>query len=252
MLSKNQSAFIRALHQKKGRDVHHSFIAEGAKLVNEIVGSGIRIRQIYSSTNFQLDIFNHEIEVIRISERELKRISALVTPNEVLAVCDIPDHPLEVASLTDKLTLILDDIRDPGNLGTIMRIADWFGITEIICSLETVDLYNPKVVQATMGSIARVKLHYRNLEELFATLPAELQVFGAFMEGENLFTATLPSAAMIVVGNESRGVSNEIERFISKKLTIPSFLHAGSGKAGAESLNAAVATAIFCAEFRRR
>ncbi len=252
MLSKNQSAFIRSLQQKKFRDEHNCFVAEGARLVQDLVNADMQFRQIYSSTNFQLSLFNHHIEIVRITEREMARISSLSSPSDVLAVCEIPDHALDPKDLSDKLSLVLDDIRDPGNLGTIMRIADWFGVEHVICSRETVDLYNPKVVQATMGSIARVKLHYKNLSEFIPALPPGLQCFGAFMDGENIYTAELPPSGLIVIGNEGKGISESVSGMITRRISIPSFAHLKDAKTEAESLNAAVAAGILCSEFRRR
>jgi RNA methyltransferase, TrmH family len=252
LLSKNQSAYVKSLHQKKFRDQHNAFIAEGIKLVTELLRSDIKVKQVFSSRNFQLSIFNYHIDVIRVTERELKRISALNTPNEVLAVCEIPSYKLDMASLASKLTIILDDIRDPGNLGTIMRVADWFGIDNIICSRETVDLFNPKVVQSTMGSIARVQLHYENLEEFFSRLDSNVPVYGAVMDGESIYSANLTPNGIIVIGNEGHGISENILSKITHKLTIPPTAHRTPVGGEAESLNAALATGILLSEFRRR
>lgn len=180
------------------------------------------------------------------------RISSLVTPSEVLAVCSIPDHKLKADDLSGKLSLVLDDIRDPGNLGTILRIADWFGIENVICSRETVDLYNPKAVQATMGSIARVKLHYQQLAEFLPSIPAEIERCGAYMDGENVYEAKLPVAALLVLGNEGKGISEPVGTHITRRLAIPSFAHLKNNSSEAESLNVAVAAGILCSEFRRR
>ena len=259
MLAKNEIKFINSLKLKKNRESEGLFVAEGVKIVNELLHSGIKVKQIYSSRNFQLSIFNYHVDVIRIKENELQRISSLSTPNEVLAVCEIPNYKLEVAAIAGKLSLVLDTIQDPGNLGTIIRIADWFGIENIICAPETVEVYNPKVIQATMGSISRVKVHYANLlrflDEMKNHSP-EVKIYGALLDGENLYEAKLSKTGLLVIGNESKGISSEIIPCIGSKIRIPSFTAAGSGPAApvssAESLNAAIATSVICAEFRRR
>lgn len=247
MLSKNQIKFINSLKQKKFREEHHLFIAEGNKIVQELLGSEIKIKQLYTTTDF---IFKtkipHSIECIEVKANEMERISAFTTASEVLAVCEMPDHELNIEQLKNKLTLVLDDIKDPGNLGTIIRIADWFGISNIICSNDTADVFNPKVVQATMGSISRVKVHYTDLVELFKAQSSKLTVFGALLEGENIYTKKLSSEGLIVIGNESKGISETLLPYITDKISIPSF------SSETESLNAAIATAIICSEFRRR
>src|ERR1051326_702183 len=261
MLTKNQSKFIASLRLKKNRDESGLFVAEGAKIVNEILHSGIKVRQIYSSRNFQLSIFNYHVEVVRIRESELKRISSLSTPNEVLAVCEIPEYKLDIPLLKKELSLVLETVQDPGNLGTIIRIADWFGIKNIICSPDTVEVYNPKVIQATMGSISRVKVHYCDLPSLFRDLDqgraqepehkkkknpsAGFPVYGALLDGENIYRQQLSTAGIIVMGNESKGISENILPYITHRISIPNY------GGGAESLNVAIATAVICAEFRR-
>ena len=251
MLSKNQAKFISSLKQKKNREEHGLFVAEGAKIVNEILNSGIVVREIYSSTNFQLSILNPDLTVIRIKQTELKKISSLTTPNEVLAVCEIPKTDFNIFSVGMKLSLVMDTVQDPGNFGTIIRIADWFGIENIICSEETVEVYNPKVIQATMGSITRVKVHYTNLFDFLKQYREEfpdLKIYGALLDGENIYEKKLSKEGLIVIGNESKGISDELLSNITDKIKIPSYsVNADS----AESLNAAIATAVICAEFRR-
>lgn len=247
MLSKNQIKFINALKQKKFREEHHLFIAEGNKIIHELLRSEIKIKQLYTTTNFISETnIPLSIECIEVKANEMERISALTTASEVLAVCEMPDHELNIDALKNKLTLVLDGIKDPGNLGTIIRIADWFGISNIICSNDTADIYNPKVVQATMGSISRVKVHYTDLIELFKVQNLKLKVFGALLEGENIYAKKLPSEGFIVIGNESKGISETLLPYITDKISIPSF------SSETESLNAAIATAIICSEFRRR
>ena len=255
MLSKNQITFVNSLKQKKYREEHGLFIAEGAKIVPELLSSRIGVKQVFATSEF---LRSHQIpadvERYEIKENELERISALVKSNEALAVCAIPENPLLIEGLKGKLTLVLDDIKDPGNLGTIIRIADWFGISDIICSSETADIYNPKVVQATMGSIARINVHYVNLVDFLKeqSAPVQLKSYGALLEGENIYTKQLSAEGFIVIGNESRGISEEVQQLITDRISIPSFSHYKPGSGEAESLNAAIATSIICSEFRRR
>ena len=253
MLSKNEIKFLNALKQKKFRNEHGLFIAEGEKIINDLLKSTINIRQVYATSEFiQTLPPSNTIEYIEIKSNELERISSLTTANSALAVCEIPNHQLNIDSLKEQLTLVLDDIKDPGNLGTIIRIADWFGISTIICSEETADAFNPKVVQATMGSIARIKIHYVQLTDFFQKQKESinLPVYGALLEGENVFSKKLSTNGFVVIGNESRGISIEIQQQLTDKITIPSFSNAQK-HGEAESLNAAIATAVICSEFRR-
>jgi TrmH family RNA methyltransferase len=212
------------------------------------------VLQVYSGEWF---FSSHKIgsgtECIEVKPAELERISSLSTPNEVLAVCRIPEYKLDSKALENKLTLVLDDIRDPGNLGTIIRIADWFGIEDIVCSNESADAFNPKVVQSTMGSIARIKVHYTDLTGfLQPDVNNYKPVYGALLEGKNIYSEKLSSSGLIVIGNESKGISEPIQKLVTHKISIPSFSHFKPGGGEAESLNAAVATAVICSEFRRR
>ena len=265
MLSKNQIKFVNSLKQKKFREEHNLFIAEGTKIVSELLNSSIVVKQIFATSDFLRSTnITSSIERFEIKETELERISGLSTANEVLAVCEIPEYKISALnsdSLKDKLILVLDDIKDPGNLGTIIRIADWFGIENIVCSKETVDSFNPKVVQATMGSVSRVKVYYIDLVEFIKVqttnvtltgVEGKVHVYGALLEGKNVYNEKLSSEGFIVIGNESRGISEEIQVLITDKLSIPSFSHYKSGSGEAESLNAAIATSIICSEFRRR
>lgn len=255
MLSKNQIKFVNSLKQKKYREEHKLFIAEGAKVVPELLGSEIKVKQVFATSGFlRKHKINEQTERFEIKEAELERISGLITPNEALALCEIPNIELDKDEFKDKLTLVLDDIKDPGNMGTIIRIADWFGISNIVCSTSSVDAFNPKVVQATMGSIARVKVYE---EELISFIKEQKQynqsaVFGALLDGENIYSKKLPSAGLIVIGNESKGISEEIQLLITDRISIPSFSHFSQSGGEAESLNAAIATAIICSEFRRK
>jgi TrmH family RNA methyltransferase len=259
MLSKKELQLVNSLKQKKYREEYQLFVAEGVKIVSELLKSPVEVKQVFATSKFLSRIeMDNKINCIEVKEGELERLSALTTPNEVLAVCKIPSYTFDKNELKGKLTLVLDMIKDPGNLGTIIRIADWFGIDTIICSNESADAFNPKVVQATMGSIARIKLHYLHLPDFFEGLKNEdhpgiqLQVYGALLGGENIYTRQLASEGIVVIGNESKGISESVLPYITQAISIPSFSHTKSGKGEAESLNAAIATAIVCSEFRRK
>lgn len=255
MLTKNQIKFLNALKQKKFREENQLFIAEGSKVISELLHSSIEVKQVYSTASAMEKIKKKSsVEYVEIKQAELERISSLTTPNEMLAVCSIPEYVLDVDALKDKLTLLLDTIRDPGNLGTIIRIADWFGIETIICSDESADAFNPKVVQATMGSISRIKIHYTDLKKILTINQQQLNlpVYGALLEGQNIYQSTLLPAALLLIGNESKGISTDLFPYISHQLTIPSFSHFKSIQGETESLNAAIATAVICSEFRRK
>lgn len=240
MISKNQIKLITGLHQKKQRFANQLFFAEGIKVIQELLQSNFELEYLFTTQNdFETVGTSKRIPV---TEQELKKISALSTPNTCLAVFKIPAGNTIIDS---GLILALDDIRDPGNLGTILRLCDWFGIQQIICSKETVDIYNPKVVQATMGSIARVNVNYVDLKSFITN--AKLPVFGTFMNGENIYQSVLPQNGIIIMGNEANGISAEIEKTVTSRLTIPRF-----GKLQkTESLNVATATAIVLSEFKR-
>ena len=241
MLSKNQIKLISSLQQKKHRFANQLFFAEGVKVIQELVKSNFELEHLYTTNEDFNDIAPHKRSVI--SENELNKISALSTPNTCLAVFKIP---LEQKIIESGLVLALDSIRDPGNMGTILRLCDWFGIQQLICSKETVDIYNPKVVQATMGSIARVNVNYVDLDAFITK--TKLPVFGTFMDSENIYKTTLPQEGIIVMGNEANGISENIEKLITKRLTIPRF----GDLQITESLNVATATAIILSEFRRQ
>lgn len=240
MVSKNQIKFISGLQQKKQRLIHKMFVAEGVKVVQELLDADFELHQLYT-TEDDFKSVNDSKKLI-VSADDLKKISALTTASSCLAVFKIPEQRELYQS---GLIVALDAIRDPGNLGTIIRLCDWFGIQQLICSNETVDVYNPKVVQATMGSISRVNVSYINLEDFIST--TSLPVFGTFMNGENIYSTTLPKEGIIVMGNEANGISKEVENSIQHRLTIPRF----GTLQKTESLNVATATAIILSEFRR-
>lgn len=238
MLSKNQIKQLTRLKQKKYRQQDGLFIAEGIKTIQELLNSTLVLKQLYTVNTFGLDADKETI----IDEKDLKKISALTTPNQALAVFEIPTTETH---FDNGLILALDDVRDPGNLGTIIRLCDWFGITQLVCSEQTVDCYNPKVIQATMGSITRIHVNYTNLNSYLAT--CELPIYGAFMDGQNVYKEELLTEGVLVMGNEANGISEDIEKHITKRISIPRF---GDIQA-TESLNVATATAILLSEFRR-
>lgn len=240
MVSKNQIKLISSLQQKKYRIANRLFIAEGIKVIQELLASNFELEHLYTTQNDFETVGSAKKTVI--SETDLKKISALTTPNTCLAVFKIPS---EKQIIENGLILALDSIRDPGNLGTILRLCDWFGIKQLVCTKETVDIYNPKVVQATMGSIARVNVSYVDLNDFVAR--TKLPVFGTFMDGDDVYKMNLPKEGIIIMGNEANGISQELEKIITNRLTIPRF----GDLQKTESLNVATATAILLSEFRR-
>lgn len=241
MITRAEILDIKSLATKQGREELGAFIAEGEKLVGEIRNSSLRIRRILQTKPIFSD---GEI----ISEKEMERISQLKSANSVLAVVETPRHSLTKVNPEKSLVLALDRIQNPGNLGTIIRLADWFGISDIVCSEDTADCFNPKVVQATMGAILRVRVHYTNLPQWLAN-QENTKIYGTFLEGENIYSAHLDQTGIIVMGNEGQGISNEVAERVSHKLLIPPY---PADRCGSESLNVAVATAVICSEFRRR
>lgn len=252
MLSKNRIKFIHSLKRKKFRETHHRFLVEGSKLVLDLLRSPYSISEIFVTHSWIAEkvqeVIQRKVPVTEITEAEMEKITSLSTPSPVLAIVEIPAAVPDVTGIAGDLVLMLDDIRDPGNLGTIIRIADWFGIRTIICSENTVDLYNPKVVQSTMGSIAKVDVFYRDLKKFLEDLPHNIKIYGTFLDGENIYTGILENKGIVIIGNESNGISGDVSHFVSNRLCIPAFT---PGKPP-DSLNASVATAIVCSEFRRR
>lgn len=240
-LSKNQLKLITSLGQKKYRQKHNLFVAEGVKVVHEFLQSSFTLHSLYTS-NYKFDNVPDD-KVFDITADELHKISSLKTPNKVLAVFEIPK---EVDFSDVKLYLALDTINDPGNLGTIIRLCDWFGISHLLCSKETVDCFNTKVVQASMGSLTRVSVHYVDLIPTFQKL--ELPIFIADMNGENVYATNLPNQGILVMGNEANGISSEIKKIASHVISIPRF----GNLQVTESLNVATATAILLSEWKRR
>ncbi|MCX6233414.1 MAG: RNA methyltransferase [Bacteroidetes bacterium] len=253
MLSRNKIKYITSLRHAKYRNLHNEFIVEGTKVVLELLKSSWVVKEIFALDKWLHDhlgfIDEQSTSTIRVSEKELERISALNTPSEVIAICEIPERIPDKLVISG-LVVVLDDIRDPGNLGTIIRTADWFGIKNIICSPQCVDLYNPKVVQATMGSLTRVNVYYADLGNFLKNLPSDLMVYGAALEGQSIHEVSLSAEGVIIIGNESTGLSGNVLPFITKKLYIPAYdIYNGGPKA--ESLNAAIACSIILYEFRK-
>ncbi len=240
MLTKSSVKLIRSLKQKKFRDKHKLFVVEGEKSIREFLKNGYKAQYLLSLKELNED----NISAISVSEKELKDLSNLKNPSGTLAVFEINNSP--IPKKLDAFYYALDGVRDPGNLGTIIRLADWYGITHIFCSKDCVDAYNPKVVQATMGSLARVNVHYVDLLDFLKTFKGN--IFGTFMEGENIYKVNLQPEGMLVLGNEGNGISHNIEKQCTQKLSIPQF-----GKEHAtESLNVAIAAAIVTSCFYSR
>lgn len=239
MLSKSQIKLITSLKQKKYRLQYGLFVVEGVKTIKELLLSELELESLYTTDSLNINAKQAEI----ISESELKRISFLKSPNKALALFKIP-KPQQINF--NELIVVLDDVRDPGNLGTIIRLCDWFGIKDLVCSQETVDCFNPKVIQATMGSVSRVNITYLDLSVFLKDIKSP--VFGTYMSGTSVYSNALPNKGILILGNEANGISNEIELFVTHKISIPRF---GDLQA-TESLNVATAAAIFLSEFKRR
>jgi len=245
MLSKPQIRTITSLQHKKFRREHGLFVVEGIKSVTEFLHSDYRVQQVFYTPQAAAKLIKipHNIKSDEIDEQELKRISSLKTPQGVLALVGIPDYPpLTSNGLEQGFHLVLDDIQDPGNLGTIIRTADWFGFSRVICSVGSVDAYNPKAIQASMGSLARMQVHYTDVTELVAHSP--VPVFGAVLDGTSIYDTDFGRQGLVVLGNEGNGISATVLKHIKHPVTIPRV-------GGAESLNVAISAALFCAELAK-
>ena len=241
MISKNQIKFVKSLQKKKFRLESKCFVVESIKNVNEILNSDYKVQQIFATANWIERYKNiDDVSINLVKENEMKRISSLKTSSDVLAVVKIPKKKNNFNFFG--VNIVLDDVKDPGNLGSIIRICDWFGVKNIYCSQETVDMYNPKVVQSTMGSISRVNIIYTDLKEMIIKLNDSVSVYATVMNGEDLNQIKIDENSLIVFGNESNGISKDIQNVISERITI--------NKIGeAESLNVAVSTAIILNKF---
>lgn len=245
MLSKSQISFIKSLHQKKYRKEKGYFIIEGIKSISELLNSDYQLHSIYYTPKISATLpkISANINLFEVTETELAKISTLQTPQGILALVHLPAiRELDVKTLRNQFSLVLDDVQDPGNLGTIIRTADWFGIKNIICSENTVEAYNPKTVQSTMGSLCRVNIVYTSLSSFLNRV--EIPIYGALLNGESIYKTQWGNEGLILLGNEGHGISKELIEKIDVPITIPRF-----GKA--ESLNVAVSAAIFCSELRQ-
>ena len=250
MISKSLLKLISSLEQRKFRKESGLFVAEGGKTVQDLLDLGLDCTNIIATEEWLKNHkLNTKVTVTVASEEEMKKASFLRTPQGILAMFKQQFHEIDTTVPERELCLALDNIQDPGNMGTIIRISDWFGIKNIYCSNGTVDIYNPKTVQATMGAIGRVKIHYTDLPKMIAELNGKAPVYGTFLDGENIYSHQLENRGLIVMGNEGNGISRECEKLIKEKLLIPNY---PAGCKTSESLNVSVATAIICSEFRRR
>jgi len=247
MLSQAKQKWIRSLEQKKFRQEQGLFLAEGSKCCTDLLK--LLPCRFLAATPEWLEANNalKATEIVDATPEEIRKASLLKNPQEVLAVFEIPSYELNPEQLKGNLSLALDNIQDPGNLGTILRIADWFGIRNVLCSIGTADAFNPKTVQATMGAIGRIHMQYLDLSEFLKSV--QLPIYGTFLEGKILYDANLRSEGIIVMGNEGNGISEAVGKLVTDKLFIPDF---PMGQTGSESLNVSVATAIVCSEFRRQ
>lgn len=245
MLSKAQISLITSLQNKKYRKQQGLFIVEGIKSVKEFMASSYQVESIFytDDANTKVGKISHNIKSHELTEAEFQKISTLKSPQGILALVKLPkQQQIDIHELRNCYNIVLDDVQDPGNLGTIIRTAEWFGIKHIICSIGTVDAYNPKVVQATMGSLARIQVHYVNLHEFISS--TDLPVYGALLNGQSIYQTEWRSEGLIIMGNEGNGISAELIDLIDQAVTIPRI-------GQAESLNVAVATTIFCSEIAR-
>ena len=254
MLYKNLTNIIQNLGKKKFRIKYNLFKAEGEKIVNELLLSNLTTDTIIAKNEWikkNSDILNKDnIKIIEATNEELKSISNFQSYPDVIALAKIPSYKIANDEIKSELSILLNGVQDPGNLGTIIRLADWFGIKNIFCDTDCAGIFNPKCVQASMGAVLRVKIHYVNLINLIKEYKnSDFHCYGAFLEGKNIYESNLSKKGFIIMGNEGKGISNELSEFIDKKITIPSFANA---KLSTESLNVSIATGIILSEFKRR
>ena len=254
MISKNKIKYLKSLEMKKHRQAESVFVAEGPKIVGDLLNAGFEptYLAVVECSDFASRLKNFDLNGVQIdfvTADDLRKVSSLESPQQVLAVLKQPVWQLDSNIASKELCLALDEVQNPGNLGTIIRLAAWFGIEHLFCSKGCADVYNSKTVQATMGGLAHVKVHYVDLVEIIGNLPDGTPVYGTFLDGENLYGKQLEQRGLIVMGNEGRGVSKDVENLVTEKLFIPNY---PAERESTESLNVAIATAIVCAEFRRR
>ena len=254
MLSKSKTKFIVSLRNKKSRDEEGLFVIEGDKLVKEFLSAGVHVKSLFAKPEFlkslPSDLSRFADETETVGYEELKTISSLKTPHNAIAVVPVPEVEMNISKVLDQLCVVLDNVQDPGNMGTIIRAAGWFGIKNIVCSDDCVNVYNPKVIQASMGAILHVSVVYSELKKLLAEASASnIPVFGTFLEGKSVYTHMLGNKGIIIFGNESKGISHELIPFITDKIMIPRY---STAKLGIDSLNVGMAASIVFSEFRRR
>jgi len=246
MLSKSQIKYVQSLHQKKYRQEYGAFLVEGAKSVLELLASDFEVELLLITETFRKEnarlLDNQRIRTEVVNPAELERVGTLTSNDACLAVAKTKENRPLVAG-SNEFALVLDDVRDPGNLGTIIRIADWYGIQKLICSRTTADVYNPKVISATKGSFTRVNWYYCDLETFLSEQPG-MAIYGAFLDGEDVHSTAFAQSGYLIMGNESNGISPAVGRFVTQRLTIPRY-------GGAESLNVGIATAVICDNLRR-
>ena len=253
MVGKNTIKLVKSLSLKKFRIKEKLFLVEGDKNVSEVLDSDFQVEKLLATDSFLNN--HHSLKknaklIFEVSEQNIRELSLLKNPQNSIALCRLPDQERLPDKIDSDLTVYLDDIQDPGNLGTIIRICDWFGLQVLFCSSNTADMFNPKVIQASMGSFCRVKVFYTRFEEVSQLAhKSGIPVLGAFLDGENIYHKKLPEKALLVMGNEGNGICVDIEKAVDQKIKIPEF---NQNQKSAESLNVSVATAIICSEFKRR
>ncbi len=247
---KSEIQLVRSLGEKRTRNEMGLFIAEGDKFIRELIDSPLRVRKIYLRDDIEGEESFDGEHIEWISGKEMERITQLKSANNSLALVEMPRHTFDPAAMRGRITIALDGVQNPGNLGTIIRLAEWFGVEDVVCSPSSADCFNPKVVQATMGAILRVRVHYMPLDDLISHASASsIPIYGADLSGSNIYDSELSQEALIIMGSEGSGLSADVAARLTNRLFIPPY---PIDAPGSESLNVAIATAIICSEFRRR
>lgn len=253
MLTNNKIKLIKSLDQKKARKENGCFVVEGEKMVKELLQSRFETIEVFAVQSYIDELpaeLTKNVEISVVSEKDLDRLTHLKTANKAIALAKLPDKKEESASAQNGISIALENIQDPGNLGTIVRTMAWFGIKDVFCTPDTVDVYNPKVIQSTMGAIFKVNVHYCDLSELAKSAKQKgITLYGTRLDGENIYQSRLSKNAIIVMGNESKGMSAELSALMDRNIKIPSYAPPTDEM---ESLNVSIATAIVCAEFKRQ